>query len=124
MGGIRGKALHLGFTALAAIGLIASAYMTGRSAGVAYCEVKWADQIGADKDRARADERRAQALADAIGQRITEEIGRIRIEHKTVREVIRDEVREVPVYSECHISQRLLDTLNTHRAATDPGALP
>lgn len=110
--------------ALVLVSALLAAYARGRSDGREACEAKYLAAAMEAAERAREDERRAQDLADALGRRISDEISRIRIEHRTVQQTIRDEVREVPVYGECRISDRLLDALNAYRTTPDPGAEP
>lgn len=121
MGGILNKALYGVLALLAVAAALGLAHYHGRALGAAECEQRWQARMNKDLTRAREDERRAQELADALGRRIHEEVAKIRIEHKTVKEVIRDEIREVPVYSECRVSDRVLQALNQHRAAADAG---
>lgn len=94
----------------------------GYDAGAAAVQTRWDAAVRADEAEARADERLIQRAVDAIGGRLTADLSRLKIEHKTINRSIVDEVRTVPVYSECRVSDGLWHNLNQLRAATDPGA--
>lgn len=96
-------------------------HQTGYAAGVASVQARWDASAREAEKRARAEERLVQRAVDAIGARLTADLARIRIEHKTINRRIVDEVRSVPLYGECRLGQRVWDDLNTLRAATDTG---
>lgn len=97
-------------------------YAKGARDGRAEVRAEWDKAVAADKAAARRDERRAQDLVNHVGARVASEIAKIRIEHTTITRTIRDEIKTVPVYSECILTDRVFDGLNRLRAATDPGA--
>jgi gas vesicle protein len=95
-----------------------AAYERGEAAN----EAKHTAQDLADEKQARRDERLVQSAVDAIGGRLSLELRSLRIQHTTINKEIRDEVRTVPIYSECRISDGMWRRLNELRAATGAGA--
>jgi hypothetical protein len=97
-------------------------WQAGHEAGRAEVQARWDDSLRLAEARARAEERLVQRAVDAIGARLSADLGRLRIEHTTINRRIVDEVRNVPVYGECRLTERVWRGLNQLRAATDPGA--
>ncbi len=120
MGGIPSKALLGAVLTLVFVGALGGAWFKGRAAGMAACEAR---HQAAERDALRwvmeAERRSAEIVAD-IDRRLSERLAQIRIEHTTINRTIEHEIREVPVYSECRLSQRVFDALQGLRAATHP----
>ena len=93
----------------------------GYEVGRAEVQARWDEAVRMAEQRARAEERLVQRAVDAIGVRLSADLSRLRIEHRTINRRIVDEVRSVPVYSECHLSDGVWRQLNQLRAATDSG---
>ncbi|MEN3976961.1 hypothetical protein [Emcibacter sp. SYSU 3D8] len=109
--------------ALAGIGwAVWSVRQAGYEAGKAEVQARWDEAGRAADQRARAEERLVQQAVDAIGARLSVDLARLRIEHRTINRRIVDEVHSVPVYSECRLTERVWRDLNHLRATTDPGA--
>ena len=94
----------------------------GYEAGKAEVQARWDGSVRQANERARAEERLVQRAVDAIGARLSADLSRLRIEHRTINRRIVDEVHSVPVYSECRLTERVWRGLNELRAATGPGA--
>lgn len=118
--------IGIGAAALAVVGLIwwrVDAYGDARyKAGQADVQARWDDAVREADRQARADERLVQRAVDAIGARLSGDLSRLRIEHTTINRRIVDEVRNVPVYQSCVLTDGVWRQLNQLRAATDPGA--
>jgi hypothetical protein len=113
------------FAVLAAIMVaLYAVYARGHSNGSAEVQARWDKAVATDKAKALADERRAQGIVDQVGQRVADEVSKIRVEHTTITRTIRNEIKTVPVYSECILTDRVFNGLNQLRAATDTGAKP
>lgn len=93
----------------------------GYDAGKAEVQARWDDAVREADRRAMAEERLVQRAVDAIGARLSADLSRLRIEHRTINRRIVDEVHSVPVYSECRLTERVWLGLNELRAATGPG---
>lgn len=94
----------------------------GYEAGAAAVQARWDAAVREADRRARAEERLVQRAVDAIGARLSDDLSRLRIEHTTINRRIVDEVRNVPVYQSCMLTDGVWRQLNQLRAATDPGA--
>ena len=94
----------------------------GYETGKAEVQARWDAAVRNADRRARAEERLVQHAVDAIGARLSADLSRLRIEHKTINRRIVDEVHSIPVYSECRLTERVWRGLNELRAATGPGA--
>lgn len=105
------------FVILAAVG---SAWFQGRLAGKSACEAKHKAAADAAAEQVRRLERQTADIIAGVDRRLAQRLAKIRIEHTTIHRTIEHEVREVPMYSECRISGRMLEQLNRLRAATDP----
>ncbi|MGE0668307.1 MAG: hypothetical protein AB7O49_17260 [Sphingomonadales bacterium] len=95
----------------------------GYEAGRAEVQARWDEAEREADKRARADERLMQRAVDAIGARLSADLSRLRIEHRTINRRIVDEVRSVPVYQSCILTDVVWRHLNQLRAATDAGAV-
>lgn len=94
-----------------------AAYERGEAAN----EAKHTAQDLAHERQARHDERLVQAAVDAIGGRLSADLGKLRIKHTTINKEIRDEVLTVPIYGECRISDGMWRRLNELRSSTGSG---
>lgn len=93
----------------------------GYEDGRAEVQARW-DAATREADRkARAEERLMQRAVDAIGARLSADLSRLRIEHRTINRRIVDEVHSIPVYGECRLTERVWHDLNQLRAATGAG---
>lgn len=94
----------------------------GYETGKAEVQARWDDAVREADKAARAEERLVQRAVDAIGTRLSADLSRLRIEHRTINRRIVDEVHSVPVYGECRLTERVWHDLNELRAATAAGA--
>jgi hypothetical protein len=94
----------------------------GYETGKAEVQARWDDAVREADKAARAEERLVQRAVDAIGTRLSADLSRLRIEHRTINRRIVDEVHSVPVYGECRLTERVWHDLNELRAATGAGA--
>lgn len=82
-------------------------------------------------DRANAMAEANAARDEALAARIVADVGAgfsawvsgIKIEHTTINRTIENEVREIPVYSECVLTDGVFAALNRIRAATQHSAV-
>ncbi len=93
----------------------------GYETGKAEVQARWDETVRDAERRARAEERLVQRAVDAIGARLSADLSRLRIEHRTINRRIVDEVHSFPVYGECRLTERVWHDLNKLRAATGAG---
>lgn len=93
----------------------------GYETGKAEVQARWDEAVREAERRARAEERLVQRAVDAIGARLSADLSRLRIEHRTINRRIVDEVHSFPVYGECRLTERVWHDLNKLRAATGAG---
>lgn len=93
----------------------------GYETGKAEVQARWDEAVREADKTARAQERLVQRAVDAIGARLSADLSRLRIEHRTINRRIVDEVHSVPVYGECRLTERVWHDLNKLRAATGAG---
>jgi uncharacterized protein HemX len=93
----------------------------GYDAGAAAVQARWDEQVREDEAQARRDERLVQRAVDAIGTRLSADLSQLRVTNTTINRRIVDEVRQVPVYSECRLTDSVWHDLNKLRAATSAG---
>jgi hypothetical protein len=93
----------------------------GYEAGKAEVQARWDAAVREADRQARAEERLVQRAVDAIGARLSADLSRLRIEHRTINRRIVDEVHSVPVYRDCVLTERVWRGLNELRAATGSG---
>jgi hypothetical protein len=93
----------------------------GYAAGEAAVQARWDAAARASERQARQDERLVQKAVDAIGARLSADLSRLRIQHATINRRIVDEVRNVPVYQSCMLTDGVWRQLNQLHAATGSG---
>jgi hypothetical protein len=87
------------------------AYVKGRADGRAVERDKRAGELSIE---ARASAAAASAAADAISK--------IEIRHVTIRQALETQVREVPVFRDCHLPADSLRNLNAALTGAEPAA--
>lgn len=96
---------------LALTGAVGGAYIKGRSDGRA---VEIAQRVTIEEVAKAAREASQQAAAEAIAN--------IEVKNVTIRQKLETEIREKPVYRDCHADQRVLDTVNEAITGNPPAS--
>lgn len=97
--------------AIAVAAACGAAYVKGRADGRAVERDKHAGELSIE---ARASAAAASAAADAIS--------RIEVKHVTIRQALETQVREVPVFRNCHLPADSLRNLNAALTGAEPAA--
>lgn len=107
--------------AAAIIGGLWGLYAYGVATGRNEIQQQWSAANAEAKAQAARDEAMATRIVSDTAAALSSELANLKIQHTTIHRTIENEVREVPVYSECLITGRVFDGLNQLLAETAAG---
>lgn len=107
--------------ALIFVAALAGLHAHGIRQGRAEVQQKWDAAKAKTQAQAARDEAMAERIVAETSAALSARLAAIKIEHTTINRTIENEIREVPVYRECVVTDSVWNNLNRLRAATRAG---